>query len=159
MCRTEIFSRRGPEMLDRLLGWLWRFSAWSWRPHGSCFGWLWQSSAWSWRPHGSRFGGFHEHLEFSEFKIWVTDLLRRSVLKDVSNEITVQVGSKEALCRVYDPPTPKSFPGWGGSGGVNNSSSNSWTSHTPLQPQGVGGYIYIYIYIYICIYLYIHIYI
>ena len=67
----------------------------------------WQSSAWSWRPHGSRFGGFHEHLEFSEFKIWVTDLLRRSVLKDVSNEITVQVGSKEALCRVYDPSPPR----------------------------------------------------
>ena len=75
-------------------------------PHGSCFGWIWQSSALSWRPHGSRFGGFHEHLEFSEFKIWVTDLLGRSVLMDVSNEITVQVGSKEALCRVYSRPPP-----------------------------------------------------
>ena len=70
----------------------------------------WQSSAWSWRPHGSRFGGFHEHLEFSEFKIWVTDLLQRSVLKDVSNEITVQVGSKEALCRVCPPLPPQEFP-------------------------------------------------
>ena len=61
-------------------------------------------------PHGSRFGGFHEHLEFSEFKIWVTDLLRRSVLKDVSNEITVQVGAKEAQGRVEDAPPPPQFP-------------------------------------------------
>ena len=44
------------------------------------------------RPHGSRFGRCLEHLEFSKFKIWVMDLLWMSFWKDVSNEITVQVG-------------------------------------------------------------------
>ena len=58
---------------------------------------VWEAT---WKP----FWRCFKHLEFSKFKIGVTDLLWRSVLKDVSNEITVQVGSKEALCRVYPPP-------------------------------------------------------
>ena len=57
----------------------------------------------TWKP----FWRCLKHLEFSKFKIGVTDLLWRSVLKDVSNEITVQVGSKEALGRVEDPLIPR----------------------------------------------------
>ena len=59
------------------------------------------------RFRSSRFGWCLKHLEFSKIKIGVTDLLWRSVLKDVSNEITVQVGSKEALGRVEDPLIPR----------------------------------------------------
>ena len=56
----------------------------------------------TWKP----FWRCLKHLEFSKFKIGVTDLLWRSVLKDVCNEIIVQVGAKEAQGRVDHPTLP-----------------------------------------------------
>ena len=62
------------------------------RVHGQRLGWLQRSSALSWRSRGSRFGGCLDHLEFSKFKIWVTDLPWMSFWEDVLDAITVLVG-------------------------------------------------------------------
>ena len=54
--------------------------------------------------HGKRFGGFYKHVDSLELKIWVPELLQSSFLKDVSNQISVQKRSREALDTLDYPP-------------------------------------------------------